>query len=117
MIKGIGVDLVEMDRMEKLVTNERFVKRILTADEQALFQTLGHKRKVEFLAGRFACKEAYSKAIGTGIGKEVSFQSLSILTNELGAPFFADYPHQEYTAHVSIAHTDTMATAYVILEQ
>lgn len=116
MIKGIGVDVVDIDRMVPLAKQDNFVKRILTDEENDIFQTLGLKRKVEFLAGRFACKEAYSKALGTGIGKYVSFQDLSILNDEFGAPYFAKHP-DEYNIYVSIAHTDIIATAYVILEQ
>lgn len=117
MIKGIGVDLVDISRMEKMITNEKFVQRVLTSEEQVIFYSLGSKRQVEFLAGRFACKEAYSKALGTGIGQRVSFQDLSILSQSSGAPYFAQHPYHEYTVHVSIAHTDLVATAYVILEQ
>lgn len=119
MIQGIGVDVVDIQRMDKLVQNNKFVERILTLNEQKQFQAYGRKRKVEYLAGRFACKEAYAKAMGTGIGKDVSFQDLEILTNSAGAPYFSQHPQQDkdINVHVSIAHTDLIATAYVILEK
>ncbi|MBO0472338.1 holo-[acyl-carrier-protein] synthase [Enterococcus sp. DIV0840] len=115
MIKGIGIDMVELSRIEKIIGNKSsFVKRVLTDDELALFQKLPHKRQVEFLAGRFACKEAFSKAWGTGIGS-VGLQDVEILKEENGAPKVTKSPH-EGNVFVSISHTDTFAVAQIILE-
>ncbi len=115
MIFGIGMDAVDLCRMEKIIREKpAFVHRVLTENEYLIFQSHSFKRQVEFLAGRFACKEAFSKAYGTGIGK-VSFQELEILRNEVGAPFFNHSPF-EGTVHVSITHTNEMAFAQVILE-
>lgn len=78
--------------------------------------TLLHKQ--QFLAGRFAAKEAYAKACGTGIG-EVKFQDLSILNDDLGAPFV--YLHGQTQAnrkvHLSLTHDTIHATAFVIIEE
>lgn len=64
MIHGTGIDIVELDRIEKLHSRqEAFSKRILTPKEQAHFSTLSAHRQIEFLAGRFAAKEAFSKAL------------------------------------------------------
>ena len=116
MIKGIGIDAVELPRMEAIIKDKpRFVKRVLTPAELALFEGLSPKRQVEFLAGRFACKEAFSKAWGTGIGA-VTFQELEILNNELGAPYLNQSPHNG-KAFVSITHTDSMALAQILLEE
>lgn len=115
MIKGIGVDIVELSRIKKIVANHSpFVQRVLTPNEQALFSDLSEKRKVEFLAGRFACKEAFSKAWGTGIGK-LKLQDIEILKEENGAPKITKSPHQG-NVFVSISHTETMAIAQIILE-
>ena len=74
MIKGIGIDAVELPRITRLIEEKpKFIARILTSDEMKLFQSLPFHRQVEFLGGRYACKEAFSKAWGTGIGK-VTFQ-------------------------------------------
>lgn len=115
MIKGIGIDMVELSRIDKIITTKSsFVKRVLTVEEYTIFQKLPHKRQVEFLAGRFACKEAFSKAWGTGIGN-VGLQDIEILIKENGAPKVTKSPH-EGQVFVSISHTDTFAVAQIILE-
>src|SRR5690625_5305151 len=82
MIKGIGIDIIELNRIEESVhKNERFIKRILTDKELDVYNHLQRKRrKLEFLAGRFAAKEAFAKATGRGIGK-LSFQHIEILSS------------------------------------
>lgn len=115
-IIGVGMDAIELSRIEKnVVQDSSFIQRVLTPKEYAVYETLGIKRKVEYLAGRFAAKEAYSKALGTGIGKSVSFQDVEILNAENGQPLLtAPHPYQR---HVSITHTNHDAYAVVILEE
>ena len=115
-IIGVGMDAIELSRIEKIVVQDSsFIQRVLTPKEYAVYETLGIKRKVEYLAGRFAAKEAYSKALGTGIGKAVSFQDIQILNAENGQPLLtAPHPYQR---HVSITHTNHDAYAVVILEE
>jgi holo-[acyl-carrier protein] synthase len=61
MIKGIGIDIIELSRIEEIVTRQKkLVDRILTENEKQTFVHLPERRKIEFLAGRFAAKEAYS---------------------------------------------------------
>ena len=75
MIKNIGVDQIEVDRIAKVVDRgDGFARKVLTDREFAQYQDLTHKRKIEYLGGRFAVKEAFSKAWGTGIGQAVSFE-------------------------------------------
>ncbi|MGM9985761.1 MAG: holo-ACP synthase [Bacillaceae bacterium] len=115
MIQGIGIDIVELKRIEKAYErNEKFAERILTANELAVFNELQVKRKIEFLAGRFAVKEAYSKAFGTGIGKELSFQDIEVVKDELGKPFILK---EGCHVHVSISHSNDYAVAQVIIER
>ena len=118
MIAGIGTDICDLARFQKLVEQETFIKRVLTRNEQQKLASLPAKtRQVEFLAGRFACKEAFSKALGTGISQDVSFQDLEILNDNRGAPYFAKAPQSDkYQIHVSISHTNQMAIAFVVLE-
>lgn len=118
MIQGIGLDIVELNRMEKKIHHEKFVGRILTEKEKERFLQLNANRKIEFLAGRFAAKEAYSKALGTGIGKGVSFLDIEILNNEAGKPVLHDKSRQnrEKIVHISITHTKEYAAAQVIIE-
>ena len=79
MIKGHGIDIEEISSIQKVYEkNARFAKKVLTAAEFDRFEKLTGKRKMEYLAGRWSAKEAFSKAWGTGIGC-VTFQDLEIL--------------------------------------
>mgnify|MGYP001419407310 FL=1 len=83
---GIGTDLLDQRRITRLLEkpNERFSQRILTADELILWAQKSHS--VNFLAKRFAAKEAISKALGTGIAQGISFQQMNIYSDALGKP-------------------------------
>ncbi|QUR94889.1 holo-ACP synthase [Macrococcoides canis] len=111
MIKGIGTDILEINRVSQYIDNDKFLSRILHPEERERFNTFqSDKRKAEYLAGRFCVKEAYAKALGTGIGK-LSFHDICCLNDAVGKPYIKG----DTNAHVSIAHTDTIATAYVIV--
>lgn len=116
MISGIGIDAVKLARIETIIDNNpKFINRVLTPNEYELFSTLKKTRQVEFLGGRFACKEAFSKAYGTGIGK-VGFQDVEILPEATGRPVVYQSVFKG-KVHVSITHTDTDAFAQIILEK
>ncbi|HEY4601009.1 MAG TPA: holo-ACP synthase [Cerasibacillus sp.] len=115
MIKGIGIDLIELERIHKHIQDQRFIDRILTKAEQQIYFTLkSNTRKAEFLAGRFAAKEAFSKAIGTGIGT-LSFQDIEVLSNELGAPVINVNGFDTEKIFISITHSQSYALAQVII--
>ena len=115
MITGIGLDVTEMEKIMKLhQRTSKFVKRILTYKEIKKFSALTEHRQIEFLAGRFAAKEAFSKALGTGIGKECSFQDIEILSDSLGKPVLY-FQENEVNGFVSITHTKQFAAAQVVL--
>lgn len=116
MIIGIGLDLVEMDRVKKMMErSEKFKQRILSERELEVFHTLSDTRKIEFLAGRFAAKEAYAKANGTGIREGCTFQQIEILNDALGKPVLF-FDGLEVNGFVSITHTKDVAAAQVILQ-
>lgn len=117
MIKGIGIDIIELDRIDAILNKTpRFCERILTAEEVVVFDSLGtQRRKVEWFAGRFAAKEAFSKALGTGIGKEFSFQSISIINDTAGKPVV--HHKNGFNAHITISHSNSYAIAQIILEE
>lgn len=117
MIVGIGVDLVELDRVKLACQRQKsFHKYILTPSEIEIYHQRGPKRQLEFLAGRFAVKEAFSKAMGTGIGKEVNFQNISVLNNKKGQPIVVESPFDGHI-FVSISHSKNVLVAQVVLEQ
>ncbi|KGL39600.1 holo-ACP synthase [Listeria newyorkensis] len=118
MIKGVGLDMIDLDRVEKVLEhNPRFVERILTDEEQKLLAKYSGSRKVEFLAGRFSAKEAYAKANGTGFGKDLSFTDVEILTLPNGRPILTKPKRLDEQVFVSITHTGRSAAAQVIIEE
>lgn len=117
MIKGVGIDLVELERMSSHTDDEPFIKRILTPAERDIFSRLDGHRKIEFLAGRFSAKEAYAKAKGTGIGSSLSFQDLTIVDDPSGQPVIHDRTAAEQeVAYLSITHTGRAAAAVAVIE-
>jgi len=115
VIKGIGVDITELDRMETLINRQpRIKERILTESEILIFEKLNGRRKVEYFAGRFAAKEAFSKANGTGIGKHLSFLDIEITSDDKGKPVISK-PFSE-GVHLSISHSRDYAVAQVVIE-
>lgn len=118
LIKGIGLDITELDRIEKLVKRQpSFVTRILTKNEKVSYDKLQGKRQIEFLAGRFSAKEAYSKALGTGIGKELSFQDIEVLNEHSGKPvLYVLNENDNKNIHVSISHSQHYVVTQVIIE-
>lgn len=88
MIFGIGIDLLNIERIKKLYKkyNEKLLNKILT-DIEINYLNNNKKNKLNFLAKRFCIKEAFSKAVGTGIGKYVNLKDISCINNELGKPY------------------------------
>lgn len=86
MTIAIGTDIVEIARIAEAVSRQggKFIQRVLTASEFTDYQARGET--AAFLAKRFAGKEAIAKALGTGIGRGVSFQHIVITNNTQGAP-------------------------------
>ena len=116
MIVGHGIDIEELASIQNAVEKRKgFAQRVLTDKEMERFSSLKGRRQIEYLAGRWSAKEAFSKAMGTGIGK-LGFQDLEVLNNERGAPYFSKSPFSG-KVWLSISHTDQFVTASVILEE
>ncbi|TSB44609.1 holo-ACP synthase [Alkalicoccobacillus porphyridii] len=112
MIQGIGIDIIELSRIEKaLKRNPRFEERILTIAEREKAATKPQTRKIEFIAGRFAAKEAFVKAVGQ---KGISWKDIEILNQKDGKPIMTG--PTSGIIHVSISHSQAYATAQVIIE-
>ena len=124
MIQGIGADIVSIGRIEKTLERfgARFVHRILTPEERVRFERT--RAKASHLAKRFAAKEAFSTAIGTGIRSTFRWHSVTVARDIRGKPLLKpDLVMAEYLAesgikhaHVSLADDDGMALAFVVLE-
>lgn len=124
MLVGIGIDVVETQRFERMLNRfgVRVAQRILT--ELELLQFNQRNQSIHFLATRFAAKEAASKALGTGIAKGVTFRSIEVVNNKQGKPELlfhagADRVAQQLrvtTSMLSISDEKKYAVAMVVLE-
>lgn len=116
MITGIGLDVVELERIEKIdQRSSKFRNRILTEKELILYNNYTGIRRLEFLAGRFSGKEAFSKAKGTGIGASCQFTDIEIIPDSNGKPELF-YKGEQVNGFISITHTKGIAAAQVILQ-
>ncbi|UOQ49131.1 holo-ACP synthase [Gracilibacillus caseinilyticus] len=117
MIQGIGVDIVELSRIKGMLERQpRMIERVLTNSEREAAEALRSEiRRIEYIAGRFAAKEAFAKAIGTGLGK-LSFQDIEIINNSSGAPVLNSNVLTGQKCFISISHSEQYAIAQVIIE-
>jgi holo-[acyl-carrier protein] synthase len=124
MILGVGIDIIEVGRIESSYERfgERFVNRILLPGE--IRYCLTHKKPGPFLAARFAAKEAVSKAFGTGIGAQLGWQDIEVCRKESGEPFVVLHgdgakllqERQARAVLISLSHTQSYAAAVAVLE-
>lgn len=122
MIFGIGNDIVEIKRIEKSLEKygERFLKRVFTTREIEYCNSFKDTENLHY-AARFAAKEAFSKAIGTGFTKGFKLKEVGIVNEKSGRPrieLFGDLEEKygKYVIHVTLSHSDEYAIANVILE-
>ena len=85
-VLGIGVDIVENKRINSLIKNDKFVKRVFSKNE--IISSKKIIKKVSFFAKRFAAKESLAKALGTGFRNNLNLKDVEILNNNLGQPYF-----------------------------
>jgi holo-[acyl-carrier protein] synthase len=126
MIVGIGTDVAEIARFARALDRfgERFVRRILTDAERARYERTAAKARAGHLAKRFAAKEAFSKAIGTGIHAPFTWHSVTVGRDPRGKPVLL--PREDMAAHlaslgvvrshVSLTDDAGVAFAFVVLE-
>ena len=114
-----GIDLVEISRIEKSLQNPRFLTRVFSEEERMLFSKKG-KSALQSIAANFAAKEAFSKALGTGI-RHFNLQDVSVLRKESGEPYFKFHNQAQILVAksglsfcVSLTHTDQYASAVVV---
>jgi holo-[acyl-carrier protein] synthase len=124
VIFGVGTDVVEIDRIRKALERwgERFAERILSPTELKRFQS--HRQPANYLAKRFAAKEAFTKALGTGIKAPANWHGVWVANLPSGKPVLQFSPplkslldaKQIAQAHLSLADERGIAVATVILE-
>ncbi len=118
MVEGIGIDIVNISRMDTL--SEGVIKRLFHPEEVAYALTLEAKQKSEYLSGRFAAKEALGKALGTGMAG-MRLSDIQIDATETGKPFMVLHGSAKTlvgnrTVLVSISHDPPVASAVVLLQ-
>jgi holo-[acyl-carrier protein] synthase len=119
---GIGTDICEVQRFDRLKENRSFLERIYS--EKEIKYCGNRKASSQCFAARFAAKEAFAKALGTGIRKGIHLKEIEIENDELGKPFINLSGETKDTfeklgcrsIHISISHEKTMAIAMVVIE-
>jgi len=113
-----GIDLVEIDRIRKSVLNKRFVQRVFAECEIEYFNTLSDP--IPSIAANFSAKEAFGKALGTGISGFL-LKEVAILRDDKGAPYFVFFKkalelveNSNLSFSISLTHTKTTAAAVVL---
>ncbi|MBQ4152902.1 MAG: holo-ACP synthase [Oscillospiraceae bacterium] len=113
-----GIDLIKIDRMKEAMKNPRFLTRVFSVAELSLFEERNYR--AETVAANFAAKEAFSKALGTGV-RGFSLNEVSVLRDTLGKPYFLLEGRAKQLAEqaglffsVSLTHTEDTAAAFVV---
>ncbi len=123
MIFGIGTDIIETSRIQTAIEKygKRFLNRLFTELEQEYCDSFNDTKFVHY-AARFAAKESFSKAIGTGITQGFKFTDVSVKNLPSGEPKIIldgemkeKYGHLKI--HISLSHTDSNSLAFIILEE
>ena len=124
-IVGIGVDIIENKRIKNSLKNLKFKKRIYSAKELA--QSSLSKNKVGFFSKRFAAKEAFAKALGTGFSGNLNFKDIEIVNDKKGKPYYLkskkiskiihkNFNIKKYNCFLSISDEKDYSTAFTIIQ-
>ena len=123
---GIGVDIVENLRFKKLLLNKKFLKKVFTKNE--IIKSKKVRNKCSFFAKRFAAKEAFSKALGTGFRKNLNLKDISIKNNKLGKPeitinkklnkiLFKNFKSKKINTLLSLSDENNFSVAFVLIQK
>ena len=124
-ILGIGTDLIENKRIKNLINNKSFIKRTYGLNEIKLSKRF--KNKIGYFAKRFAAKEAFSKALGTGFRDNLNFKDIEILNDKIGKPYYLiskkideiikrKFHIKRYNLFLSISDEMEYSVAFIILQ-
>ncbi len=124
-IVGIGVDIIENKRIKNSLKNLKFKKRIYSTKELA--QSSLSKNKVSYFSKRFAAKEAFAKALGTGFRDNLNFKDIEIINDKMGKPCYLkskkiskiihkNFNIKEYNCFLSISDEKDYSTAFTIIQ-
>ena len=124
-ILGIGIDIIDNKRIKESIKNNKFKKRIYSSNELKLSNKT--KNKVAFFSKRFAAKEAFSKALGTGFSSNLNFKDIEITNDKKGMPRYVDnkkiikivqkkYKIKKFNSFLSISDEKDYSTAFAIIQ-
>ena len=124
-ILGIGVDIVKNRRISILIKNQNFISRTFTKKE--ITNSQKKRNRTNFFAKRFAAKESFSKALGTGIRGKLNFKDIIILNDKFGKPFYKKtkkidflinkkFKIKKYNLFLSISDERDYSIAFTILQ-
>ena len=124
-IVGIGVDIIENKRIKNSLKNLKFKERIYSTKELA--QSSLSKNKVGYFSKRFAAKEAFAKALGTGFRDNLNFKDIEIVNDKMGKPYYLkskkiskiihkNFNIKKYNCFLSISDEKDYSTAFTIIQ-
>jgi len=124
-IIGIGVDIIENKRIKNSIKDYRFKERIYSSKE--LKQSTLSKDKIGYFSKRFAAKEAFAKALGTGFRNNLNFKDIEIINDKFGKPYYAKtkkitklikkkFKVKSFNCFLSISDEKDYSTAFTIIE-
>ena len=124
-IVGIGVDIIENKRIKNSLKNLKFKKRIYSTKEMT--QSSLSKNKVSYFSKRFAAKEAFAKALGTGFRGNLNFKDIEIVNDKMGKPYYLkskkiskiineNFNIKKYNCFLSISDEKDYSTAFTIIQ-
>ena len=124
-ILGIGVDIIDNRRIKQSIKSNKFKSRIYSFKELELSKKT--KNKVAFFSKRFAAKEAFSKALGTGFSSNLNFKDIEITNDKKGMPKYVEnkkilkflqkkYKIKKFNSFLSISDEKNYSTAFVIIQ-
>ena len=125
-ILGIGVDIIQNKRIKDSIKNHKFKDRIYSTNELKLSSYA--KNKIGYFSKRFAAKEAFAKALGTGFRDNLNFKDIEIKNDKLGKPYYAktkkitqiikkEFKVKNFNCFLSISDEKEYSTAFAIIEK
>ena len=124
-ILGIGIDIIENKRIKTSTKNPKFKKRIFSTKELA--QASFSKNKISYFSKRFAAKEAFAKALGTGFGNNLNFSDIEVINDKMGKPYYLitkkivkliqiKFKTKKFNCFLSISDEKEYSTAFAIIQ-
>ena len=124
-ILGIGVDIIQNHRIKNSIKNHKFRDRIYSTNELKL--SASSKNKIEYFSKRFAAKEAFAKALGTGFRNNLNFKDIEIMNDKFGKPYYSDskkitkiikkeFKVKNFNSFLSISDEKEYSTAFAIIQ-